>query len=126
MSPAATTKRPILTPAAFSAYLLEAVAYDRRRDPRNAAQHAMLVRRFVGSAVTAEAFEEQMATECAKNGDLAEVAREILALWRVCTDRRGPIGEPARFGAPREEATAAGAAARDGAYQPQERGLVVA
>jgi hypothetical protein len=87
MSLTATATRTDFTPAAFSACLLEAVAADRRRDPRNRAQHTLLLRPFAESDVEPSAFEAALAEHCQRNGDLADVAREILALWRVCSDR---------------------------------------
>jgi len=87
MSPTATATRTDFTPAAFSACLLEAVAADRRRDARDRTQHMLLLRPFAESDAEPATFEAAMVEHCQRNGDLADVAREILALWRVCSDR---------------------------------------
>ncbi len=87
MSPTAAATQTHFTPAAFSECRLEAVAADRRRDARDRAQHALLLRPFVGSDAEPSIFEATMAEHCRRNADLADVARQILALWRVCSDR---------------------------------------
>jgi hypothetical protein len=87
MSPTATATRTRFTPAAFSACLLEAVEADRRRDVRDRVQHTLLLRPFAEADAEPAAFEAAMAEHCQRNADLADVAREILALWRVCSDR---------------------------------------
>jgi hypothetical protein len=91
MLPTAAARPTTFTPAQFSECLLDAVAADRRRDARDRAQHTLLLRPYVGSNVDADTFEAEMAEQSARNAELAEAARDILALWRVCTDRRGPI-----------------------------------
>jgi hypothetical protein len=88
MSAVATTSQNAFTPAAFSACLLEAVAVDRRRDERDRAQHSLLLRPYVGTSVDAPTFEQQMASHCRRTTDVAEVARDILTLWRVCNSPR--------------------------------------
>ena len=84
MSAVATTGQTVITPAAFSAYLLEAVAADRRRDARDRAQHSLLLRPYVETTVDAPTFEQDLASHCQRTTAVAEVARDILTLWRVC------------------------------------------
>ena len=84
MSAVATTSQTSITPAAFSACLLEAVAADRRRDARDRAQHSLLLRPYVETDVDAPTFEQDLASQCYRTTDVAEVARDILTLWRVC------------------------------------------
>jgi hypothetical protein len=84
MSAVATTSQTVISPAKFSACLLEAVAADRRRDERDRAQHSLLLRPFLESSVDAPTFEQQLASQCRRTTDAAKVARDILTLWRVC------------------------------------------
>jgi hypothetical protein len=86
MSAVATVRESTLTPAAFSACLLEAVAADRRRDARDRAQHTLLLRPYLEASVDAPTFEQQMASHCRRTTEVADVARDILTLWRVCKD----------------------------------------
>ena len=74
-----------IAPAEFSARLLDATRADRRRDPRQYVQHAILLRPFVDSAMDAREFEARLRDYQARSSDLAETAREVLALWRVCS-----------------------------------------
>jgi len=84
MSAVATTSQTVITPSAFSACLLEAVAADRRRDDRDRAQHSLLLRPYLETSVDAPTFEQQLASHCRRTTDVADVARDILTLWRVC------------------------------------------
>jgi hypothetical protein len=84
MSAVATSTQTIITPAAFSACLLEAVDADRRRDARDRAQHSLLLRPYVETNADAPTFEEDLASHCRRTTEVAEVARAILTLWRVC------------------------------------------
>jgi hypothetical protein len=74
-----------ISPAEFSARLLDATRADRRRDPRRYVQHTILLRSFVPSAADPAEFEARLSDYQARSSDLADTAREILALWRVCS-----------------------------------------
>ena len=84
MSPVGGPSIAQLTPAAFSERLLEAVAADCRRDRCDRAQHAILLRPFIASEVDAATFEANLRQQQVRRSDLADTAREILALWGVC------------------------------------------
>jgi hypothetical protein len=73
-----------LTPAMFCERLLEAVAADSRHDARSSAQRAILLRPILSSNLDAATFEKTLRQQQARNSELADTAREILALWRVC------------------------------------------
>jgi hypothetical protein len=54
---------------------------------RDRAQQTLLLRPFAQADAEPAAFEPAMAEHCQRNADLADVAREILTLWRVCSAR---------------------------------------
>jgi hypothetical protein len=74
-----------ISPAEFSARLLEATRADCRRDPRQYARHAILLRSFLDGPVDPAKFEARLRDYQTRSSDLADTAREILALWRVCS-----------------------------------------
>ncbi len=74
-----------LTPTAFSERLLEAARADPRRDERERGQLAALLRPFLGSPVGVQAFEAALREYQARRADLRDTAREVLALWHLCS-----------------------------------------
>ena len=84
MPPVAAPSAVKLTPAAFCQRLLEAVAADCRRSARDRAQHTILLRPFVDMAIEPAEFEAKLRDHQLRTSNIAETAREILALWRVC------------------------------------------
>ncbi|HZS01003.1 MAG TPA: hypothetical protein VFE37_19955 [Chloroflexota bacterium] len=85
MSLAAAPTSLSLTPTAFSQRLLEAASLDARRNPQERTQLDALLRPFAGAEVDARAFESALRDRQRQDADLGEAAREVLALWRLCS-----------------------------------------
>jgi hypothetical protein len=73
------------TPTAFSQRLLEAAASDARRDERDRTQLASLLRPFANEELDGRAFEVALLNRQHLDGDLGHAAREVLALWLLCS-----------------------------------------
>jgi hypothetical protein len=74
-----------LSPAQFCERLLSAVSADGRSDPRERAQQAVLLRPYVNDAVDPQSFESSLEHFQARSSYLADTAREVLTLWRLCS-----------------------------------------
>jgi hypothetical protein len=85
MSLAVAPHGPSLSPTAFSERLLEAASLDGRRDPRERSQLAALLRPFTGAEVDGAAFESALQECQQRDADLSGAAREVLALWYLCS-----------------------------------------
>jgi hypothetical protein len=78
------------TPTAFSQRLLEAATLDPRGDARERTRLTSLLRPFAGAEVDGRTFELALQDRQCQDADLGDAAREVLALWYLCS----------RFGAP--------------------------
>jgi hypothetical protein len=76
-----------LSPSDFSSCLLEAIEADRHRDARDRAQHALLLRPFVGANVDRHTFEAKLREYQTRSADLSQTARDVWLLWRLCNAR---------------------------------------
>lgn len=88
MSLAAAPAISRLTPTAFSQRLLEAATLDARRDAQERTQLASLLRPFAGAEVDGLAFELALQDRQRHDAALGETAREVLALWHLCSRYR--------------------------------------
>jgi hypothetical protein len=85
MSLAAAPATAPLTPTAFSQRLLEAARFDGRRPPGERRQLAALLDPFTVGNWDGQAFERALREKQADGAELGEAAREVLALWRLCS-----------------------------------------
>ena len=85
MSLAAAPGTAPLSPTAFSQRLLEAASVDGRRAPSERTQIATLLRPFTGGNWDDQSFECALREQQTSGAELGEAAREVLALWRLCS-----------------------------------------
>ena len=85
MSLATVPATAALTPTAFSQRLLEAASLDARCDADERSQLASLLGPFAGADVDAVAFESALRDRQRQDAQLGEAAREVLALWQLCS-----------------------------------------
>jgi hypothetical protein len=85
MSLATASTTPYLTPTVFSQQLLEAARLDARRDAQERTYLASLLRPFAVADVDGPAFETALQDRQRQDADLRETAREVLALWHLCS-----------------------------------------
>ena len=83
LAAAPTTTR--ISPAQFCERLLSALAADGRSDPRERTQRDVLLRPYVAAGVEPQAFEASLQDYQTRSSELADTAREVLTLWRLCS-----------------------------------------
>jgi hypothetical protein len=74
-----------LTPHAFSQCLLEAATLDARRDAQERTRLASLIGPFTRTEVDGPTFEQTLQDHQRQDAALGPAAREVLALWHLCT-----------------------------------------